>query len=177
MACSSGMPLAPLAMGGCRFLNVLLGMSVVEGGWQPVNWLVAAGVGLYIVGVTWFARTEAAESSRPQLAGATLVMMAALALLYGFPQWATGFEPLLVQTRDNWKMFWGFLAVLLGWRCGLAVFDPGPEVVQAAVKNCIFSLLIIDAGACYAVQDVWHASVIVALLAPTMLLGRFLYST
>ena len=170
-------PLAPLAMGGCRFLNVLLGMSLATVPWLPVHWLVAAGIGLYIVGVTWFARTEAVESSRLQLGAATLVMMAALGLLYSFPNWATLDEIPPLQMPDRWPAFWGLLALLLGWRCGLAAFDPQPAVVQAAVKNCIFSLIIIDAGACLAVQDVAHAGAIIALLVPTMLLGWFVYST
>ena len=45
----------PLAMGGCRFLNVLLGMSASPQPWTAANYLVAAGIGIYIVGITWFA--------------------------------------------------------------------------------------------------------------------------
>ena len=62
-------PLAPLAMGACRMLNVLLGMSLgplatevatpyVRWG-TAAAWLIAGGIGIYIVGVTIFARTEA----------------------------------------------------------------------------------------------------------------------
>ena len=52
--------LGPVAMGSCRFLNVLLGLSVGGGGF-PIGARVylALVVGLYIAGVTWFARTEA----------------------------------------------------------------------------------------------------------------------
>lgn len=170
-------PLAPLAMGSCRLLNVLLGMSVAAGPWGAVHWVVAAGIGLYIVGVTWFARTEAATSSRLQLAAATAVMLAALAVLYKFPGLATGSERPPIETRDNWELFWAVLAGIVAWRCGLAVADPRPAVVQAAVKNSIFSLIIIDAAACFAVQDAVHVGVIVLLLLPTMFLGRFIYST
>jgi heme O synthase-like polyprenyltransferase len=170
-------PLAPLAMGSCRMLNVLLGMSLAAGAWQPVNWLVAAGVGLYIVGVTWFARTEAKVSNRWQLCGATLVMLAAMGVMASFPRWATGDEALPLKVPERWEAFWGMIALLIGWRCGLAVFDPRPVVVQAAVKNCIFSLIIIDAAASLTVQDVPHASIILAMLFPTMLLGYLFYST
>jgi 4-hydroxybenzoate polyprenyltransferase len=169
--------LAPLAMGGCRFLNVLLGMSLSPGEWQPVNWLVAAGVGVYIAGVTWFARTEARVSSRPQLAAATVVMLAGLAILAFMPRFATGNEPLQIQPPDNWLLFWAVLSGMLAWRCGLAVAEPRPPIVQNAVRNCIFSLIIIDAGACFAAQDPKHVIMIIALLIPTMFLGRFLYST
>src|SRR4029079_14673709 len=52
-------PLGPLGMGACRFLNVLLGLS---GAGKPLTGAgihLAFAVGLYIVGVTWLARTEA----------------------------------------------------------------------------------------------------------------------
>ena len=65
--------LGPLAMGSCRFLNVLLGASAHQPQWVPPGLLVrpqllaAIGLGVYIVGVTLFARTEARTSSRWQL--------------------------------------------------------------------------------------------------------------
>src|SRR5262249_49707692 len=64
----------PLGMGLCRFLNVLLGVSLA--GTLDVPWALhlAAVVGLYIVGVTWFARTEARESNQSALQGAAAVM-------------------------------------------------------------------------------------------------------
>ena len=82
--------LAPVAMGGCRTLNVLLGMSAaaadlpqLEPGtaWQQAAWLVAAGIGVYIAGVTWFARSEADTSHRGQLLAGTLVMLAGVGMV------------------------------------------------------------------------------------------------
>ena len=57
-------------MGGCRMLNVLLGMSVLPGPWRIAHWAAAAGVGVYIAGVTWFARNDARRSDRWQLIAA-----------------------------------------------------------------------------------------------------------
>ena len=48
----------PAMMGLCRFLNVLLGVSV-SGATPWPGWHLAFVVGLYVAGVTWFARTEA----------------------------------------------------------------------------------------------------------------------
>ena len=56
--------LGPVGMGICRFLNVLLGMAVAAPagdhslglGFASYQFVPAAGIGLYIVGVTWFAR-------------------------------------------------------------------------------------------------------------------------
>ena len=61
-------PLGPLAMGACRMLNVLLGMNALDAPLHAGHWLVAGGIGVYVAGVTWFARRESEESSRVQLA-------------------------------------------------------------------------------------------------------------
>src|SRR5262249_6912782 len=78
-------PIGPVGMGLCRFLNVLLGLSVVPvwpGAWGLVLALV---VGLYIVGVTWFARREAQASNWGELIGASAVMLVALLLALAVP--------------------------------------------------------------------------------------------
>ena len=77
--------IAPAVMGSCRFLNVLLGASAGSVAWHSLHWVVAVGIGVYITGVTWFARTEAQESRRLHLAAATCVMALGLALLACFP--------------------------------------------------------------------------------------------
>ena len=57
--------LAPWLMGACRSLNVLLGMSAMEqpaegfAGFDGSQWAVALGVGMFVTGITWFARREA----------------------------------------------------------------------------------------------------------------------
>jgi 4-hydroxybenzoate polyprenyltransferase len=170
-------PLAPLAMGACRMLNVLLGMSLHDGPWQPVHWIVAAGVGVYVMGVTLFARSEARISGRVQLALGLAILLAGIGLLSSAPTWATGNEFPPVSAPDRWFVFWGLIALVIGWRCARAVLDPRPQFVQAAVRNCIFALIILDAGAVLAVQDRFWALCIVVLLAPTILLGRWIYST
>ncbi len=170
-------PAGPVMMGVCRLLNVLLGMSVSPDAWQAVHWVVAGGIGLYIVGVTVFARKEAAQSVRPQLALGVVVLLAGLALLASLPSWATGQEWPPMNVPERWYVFWALLGMLIAWRCARAVVDPRPPLVQAAVRNCIFSLVILDAGACMAVQEIQWGVVILALLVPTMILGRWIDST
>jgi hypothetical protein len=45
------------------------------------------------------------------------------------------------------------------------------------VRNCIFSLILLDAAACRAVHDFYWSVVILLLLVPAMTLGRWIYST
>jgi 4-hydroxybenzoate polyprenyltransferase len=165
-------PAGPLAMGACRALNVLLGVSVVGTLAAPGPHL-AAVVGLYIVGVTWFARTEARSSSRAALRGAAAVMLAALVLALPLP--ATG------PVGASSPLF-PYLLVALGFAVGLpvsrAVADPSPANVQAAVKRAIFGLVLLDAVLATAVAGS-AGLLILLLLAPSLYLARrrWLYAT
>lgn len=170
-------PLGPLVMGACRMLNVLLGMSVSLGPWTAPYWVVAGGIGLYIVGVTIFAKSEARESGRLQLTTGVVVMLCGMAAVASTPQWATGGEWPAFSVRSNWYVFWALFGMLIGYRCLRAVFDPRPALVQAAVRNCIFSLVFIDAAACLAAQEMFWGVVILLLLVPTLLAGRWIDST
>jgi 4-hydroxybenzoate polyprenyltransferase len=167
----------PLAMGGCRTLNVLLGMSLSDEPWQAINFVAAAGIGVYIVGVTIFARTEARASARAQLGLGLVVLLVGIALLSSLPEWATGREWPEIHVPPRWYLFWTLIGGLIGWRCLRAIVDPAPGQVQAAVRNCIFALVILDAATCLAVQDRIWALVILALLLPMTILGRWIYST
>jgi 4-hydroxybenzoate polyprenyltransferase len=167
-------PLGPLGMGACRFLNVLLGMSTFAEPWQPVHWWIAGSVGVYIVGVTWFARTEASASSRVQLSLATLVMLGGVAALARYPYLV---DDLLLGLPDRWILFWGVLAALVGWRCIRAIADPESANVQAAVKNSILSLIVLDAAAAVPVGGLYWSIAILALIVPATLLGYWVYST
>ena len=164
-------------MGACRMLNVLLGMSVAAGPWEAVHWVVAGGVGLYIAGVTLFARTEAHTSSRPHLTAGLVILLAGIALLSSTPEWATGNELPAVSAPPRWFIFWGLIGLVIGSRAVRTVIEPEPAFVQAAVRNCIFALVILDAGAVLAVQDRFWGLAILALLVPTVVLGRWIYST
>jgi len=174
--------LAPVAMGGCRTLNVLLGMSAaaatlpqLEPGtvWQNAAWLVAAGIGIYIAGVTWFARGEADTSHRGQLLAGTLVMLAGIGMVAWYPAW---FEPKLL-VPEQWSLLWLLICALVGLRCGRAVLDPQAGIVQLAVRNCLLSLIVIDAAAVWAMDGRFWACAVVLLVVPAMVLGRWISST
>ena len=79
--------LGPLGMASCRFLNVLLGFAATESAVVSVGLRLhlATIVGLYVAGVTWFARREASASQSNQLRCAALVMAAALVLAVSVP--------------------------------------------------------------------------------------------
>lgn len=176
--------LGPLTMGVCRFLNVLLGASsgavALSGGeflgYPSYVLVAAAGLGVYVAGVTWFARREAESSAGWHLAGAMLVMLGGIALLgllhRSFPP---GVRPTL---PDRW---WWIMLALLGLpiarRCVTTVADPTPERVQLAVKHCLLSIILLDAAVTFLASSWYDAVVVLGLLLPAVLLGRWVYST
>jgi 4-hydroxybenzoate polyprenyltransferase len=170
-------PLGPVLMGGCRMLNVLLGMSVATAAWQTPHWLVAGGIGTYVVGVTWFARTEAARSSRLHLAAATAVMILGIALVASFPGWINDFAVPTKEQPGHWGTLMVILAAVVGWRCLRAVIEPSPARVQSVVRLCILWLVVLDAAVCCAAGGPVCAIVILLLLPPAALLGRWIRLT
>jgi 4-hydroxybenzoate polyprenyltransferase len=161
----------PVGMGACRFLNVLLGLCLSNEVMSSWGLHIAAIVGLYIVGVTWFARTEARVSRRRHLTAAAVVMATALVLALPLPLWfspgATSplFVYLLVTT--------GFV---VGWPIYQAILRPTPTMVQAAVKQAVFGLVILDATLATALAGVTGLAILLLLL-PAIYLGRWVYST
>ena len=180
-------PLGPLGMGACRMLNVLLGMSAGSLKFAPVyeelstvHYVLAGGVGLYIVGVTLFAQREAGRSSPTLLTAAAAIMAAGIGLIGWFPNWAeaAGVSLALADPFSQWQQFLGLIGALILYRCLMAIIGGGqPAHVQRAVANCLRSLIVLDAFACYVVAGPGPAIAIFCLLVPALLLGRWLYST
>jgi 4-hydroxybenzoate polyprenyltransferase len=161
----------PMGMGACRFLNVLLGVSISGSVAGPWDVHLAVIVGVYIVGVTWFARTEARTSSQLALAGAAAAMLAGLLLALPLP-----------IGREPGVSFWLFpyLLVGLGFLVGIpvckAIAVPTPPRVQAAVKRALMGLVVLDAVLATALAGP-VGLLLLLLLLPALYLGRWLYST
>lgn len=177
-------PLGPLAMGSCRFLNVLLGGSF-QSHWTPemtgLPLLPAAiGVGIYIVGVTVFARTEAKVSSRAQLALAQAIINAGFAVLVWLMVSMPNRSPVVVALA-----MLAVVAFTINRRAAEALQNPTPATVQGSIKVMLLSLIIIDSTLVYwylnipigASYGAAHALATAALVIPAMLLSRVIPMT
>jgi hypothetical protein len=177
-------PPGPLAMGCCRFLNVMLGASV-QTEWnfaffaQP-QLSAAIGLGLFITGVTLFARTEARTSNRWQLACAQAIINAGFAVLV----WLMISWPNNSPVQVPLAML-GVVAFTINRRAIEALRDPSAATVQGSIKVMLLSLVIIDStlvfwflntpdGAGYGAT---HALATASLVIPAMLLGRVIPMT
>lgn len=180
--------LGPIAMGACRFLNVMLGAAVIGSGrdvalfvWAPPQIYVAAAIGIYVAGITWFARTEEKTSARlPLIGGAVLANlgMAMLAATYSgqtlvLPwMWAGEVRPaalvLLVVA----------IALTVDRRIVNSIVDPSPARVQGAVKLMLLSIITLDATAVLASSgDIYLALATALLVLPAIIFGRWVYLT
>lgn len=170
-------PLGPVAMGACRAMNLLLGMSAAAPGWQDEHWLIAAAMGVYVTGITLLARGETQGGRRGPLALATGIILAGFALLFVLPKMTDELVLTLLVEPQRWYILLAVLGAYAGLRCLRAVFEPDPDVIQAAVKHCLVTLVFLDAAICYVKWDLLGAVIVLALLAPIMILGRWIRST
>ncbi len=168
-------PLGPLAMGSCRFGNVLLGASAVAAlaDLDSKTLLIAAGLGTYIVGVTMFAKQEATVSRRSALIAAACVINAGvLGLAYFVNQsalWDNRFRALGVLV---------VVLVTLNRRLTSAISNPEPQRVQLAIKGLLLSLVMLDATLIYAFNgNEQLAMATVALLIPAIGFSRLIAMT
>lgn len=168
-----GTLLGPLAMGGCRFLNVMLGASAAPAVWTKPYLPVALGLGIYIAGVTWFARTEARRSSAAHLAAGMGLVNLGLAVLVAFVRYSPG--------AAERKFVYVMLAVVfltINRRMLAGLVRPAPERVQAAVGTLLMSYVMLDATLLYfQTAQAVPAVVVAALFVPALLLRRLISVT
>jgi 4-hydroxybenzoate polyprenyltransferase len=165
----------PLAMGSCRSLNVLLGLSILPGAVPTWGIYLAAVVGVYIVGVTWFARTEARDSNQTVLQAAATVVFASLVLALALPVISSDERP-----HASTSFLFPYVLVAFGFWIGLpiskAIRRPLPAHVQAAVKRMVLGLILYDAILTTALAGILGICLVVLLL-PARYLAKWLYAT
>ena len=173
--------LGPLAMGGCRFLNILLGGSA-HADWSkltdvssmtslpPLLW-IAGGMCVYIAGVTLFAREEAGESRRGPLLGGLLVIDVGLLI---FLAWLV-YVP---EVRPGFPLALGVVMYTINRRLADAITSPSPAKVQLAVRVMLLSIIMIDAILLSAwTENITLGLSVAALLIPALTVGRWIYVT
>ena len=182
-------PLGPFFMGACRSLNVILGASTAgerfASAWQFPQWWVAASLGVYIVGVTWFARTEAVASKRRMLIlGAVILNLGLVALAawicgettrFGFFAGGGG-----VQDPQMVLLVLGMIALTINRRILFALQLPEPETVQAGVRMMLLSVIMLDATCIYfklGDPGMNYAAATACLVIPSLILGKWMSMT
>jgi 4-hydroxybenzoate polyprenyltransferase len=172
--------LGPGLMGGCRGLNLLLGMTHVSSLGGPIAWTAAIAYGAYVAGITVVSRSEVAGGERASLSAGVglqnlaILALAGVALLPGrFPH-PTSERP-LIPLEGILVLAVAALAVDLA--AARAIRNPSPELIQRCIKTSILSLVWLHVGLVAAVRGPELALPLAALWVPAFILGRWLYST
>jgi 4-hydroxybenzoate polyprenyltransferase len=175
-------PVGPISMAACRTLNILFGLSLISEAALEIEYrlYLGAAVGLYITGVTWFARTEEGRSRKRDLALAAGIMALGLLvalLLRSRLHAGTGPTKALAAlgTAAFPYLLVGF-GFLIGRPVGRAIADPSPRTVQAAVKRCVLGLVVLDAVLATLFVGL-PGLLLLLLLPPALVLGKWVYST
>ena len=180
--------LAPVLMGGCRLLNVLLGASTmpiesplaepllgypVEAVWAAVS------IGVLIWGITLLGRKEAvAEQPQSPLVQAAVLVVIGLAGV-GFLPFVPGGAVYNETAKIAFPLFILLIAVPIVRRVLTAVFTIQPGDIQKAVVSVLRSLIVLDAAICFlaAPQQPWYALAVLSLMVPGFLLSRIVRQT
>ena len=164
---------APLGMGTCRFLNLMLGASAAgtfTSVWQTTPMTVAAGLGIYIIGVTIFAKNEAGKSSSIALFAGVAVMLCGI----GLDAWfiTTSGVKNAIPGSQMALLILGLNVVL---RAATVVGNPQPGRIQRTVGLMLLCIIFLDALVVFGMTgDVKHAVLVIMLVAPASLVRRFI---
>ena len=164
---------APLGMGTCRFLNVMLGASAgttMTSVWQTTPMTVAAALAIYIIGVTVFAKNEAGKSSSAGLLTGVGIMLCGI----GLDAWlvtVSGVEKAIAGSQ----MALLILGLNILMRAAIVVGNPQPARIQRTVGLMLLCIIFLDALMVFGLTgDVKHAVLVVMLIAPASLVRRFI---
>jgi 4-hydroxybenzoate polyprenyltransferase len=172
--------LGPLFMGGCRGLNLLLGMTHDPGlgGW--IGWLSASAYALFVAGITTTSRSEVYGGSRRNLVAGIWLENVAIAALTGVGLQPRRF-PLAGQDRPliplEGMLIFALVALAVNAAASRAIRAPNPQNIQQAVKTGILSLVWLNTGLVAAVRGVELGLIVAAFWLPAYVLARWLYAT
>ncbi len=179
--------LGPLVMGACRAMNIIMvGATMLavntlpplvdaSNPVQPTVQLpegligLAIGIGIYIVGVTFYARKEEGDSSSVTLSFGVLLQVVGLSVIGGLGLWTQDkYEFTTLNPVRGYPLLIGLIGLTIVNRAMAGVRHPVSRKVQLAVKHSILSLILIDAAVVLMWSSPWHAAVLIALLIPAL---------
>jgi 4-hydroxybenzoate polyprenyltransferase len=155
-----------LMMGACRYLNWLLGLAVVP--LTPTAFLWGLPIFAYVVALTLLSRVETSAASRWPVLLCAAGMVAVALLLASYQQFgllphagvlvlvAAGLGLALSRLWATWREF-------------------TPTAIQRSVGWLVLGIIPLDAVMAWAAGPWWGGLLVLALLVPGRLLGRWLY--
>jgi 4-hydroxybenzoate polyprenyltransferase len=161
--------LGSLNRGSCRFLNVLLGMSVIPGQISS-KITIAFLVMLYVISITTLSKGEVIGGEQRGQHLATIgVMLVILGCFYiGLKGILTGFAPLIFLILFTVVTLRPLVGVLL---------KATPDNIKTVVKTLVLSIILLYAYFTAGFASFFLGLLVLALWIPAVQIARFLYVT
>lgn len=175
--------LAPAAMGSCRVLSFLLGAAPclpLPGSdvLFPQYLLgIAAGFGIYIMGITTMARREAVGGRSPNLLTGYLVTMVGLGLLAFAPSMTKGEFQWWMNPDRQFPLLIGLIACPMLLRGLRLQVEPTPTNIQNAIRAGILSIIPLAASFAFLGAGRMWGLIVFALIIPAIILAARLRVT
>jgi 4-hydroxybenzoate polyprenyltransferase len=167
-------PIGPPLMAACRGLNILmvgctmLAVSELSSFPRPLGFL-ALGIGLYIFGVTLYARSEETDNSKPaQLGFALLCQISGLVFVALLPRWSDAGLSWTLDPQRGYPLLIALIALTVVNRAVQGIVHPVSRKIQLAVKHALLTLILIDGAIVLMWAGPWYAAVVVAMLVPAL---------
>ncbi len=157
-----------LAMGLCRYLNWLLGLSVLP--LSAKEFLLPLPIMLYAMTLTFLGRSETGGDGQRAIDLSLLGLLGvvlAIGLLY------------LERALDKlWPLIPGISLILYAVRSLVrARSEATPQVIQKNMKLLLLGIVPLDAFMTFAAGPWWGGITVLLLLIPSYLLARVIYIT
>lgn len=167
---------APLGMGVCRGLNLLLGASTgltlnqLLTPDSAVFW-IALALSVYVMGVTWFARNEAGTSSRIALTSGVVIAVAGLGINVAMAARVQQVQPAATGAVIALLL----IAANISWRCWQAIQVNQSRLLQKTVGFMLLNIIFVDAAMTFCMTGSGQlATSVVILVIPATLLKKVL---
>lgn len=130
--------------------------------------VLAVGIGIYIFGVTVYARREERDSSPMWLLLGVLLEIGGLVVIGCLPFWAAEDQVWTLNPRQGYPLLILLIGLTVANRGIAGVLHPVPRKVQLAVKHAILTLILIDAAVVLMWAGAWYGCGVVMLLLPAL---------
>ena len=152
-----------LVMGGCRYMNWLLGLSIIP--FLPEHFILALPIFIYVSSLTLLSTVETTATRRPYLIFSGIGMLICATIIF-FIQLKAPYLPLLSGSI----LLFSLLLIL--FRMLKTYLDFSPLQIQKTIKMLIMGIIPLDALITLSNASIWGAIVILLLLLPSWMLAR-----
>lgn len=161
-------PFGTLIMGGCRYMNWLLGLSVIP--FLPEHFILALPIFMYVSSLTLLSTEETTATKRRYIVFSSLGMIICAVIILFIQLKASQ-----LQLLSSSILFFSLLVILYQMLKTYQNFSP--LQIQKTIKMLVMGIIPLDALITISTAHILGAIMILLILLPSWKLGRFMRVT